>query len=90
MKIKRIISVAMASLMMLGSVCALSGCDTSYPDTTTTTQATDASTASASTEIEIVHPEVNPLVKKDTENKVGYQLEMPEDGEEIAIIHTKN
>lgn len=33
-------------------------------------------------------PELNPDIKHDTENKVGYQLEMPEDGEEIAILHT--
>ena len=33
-------------------------------------------------------PSVNADVKHDTENKVGYQLEMPEDGEEIAILHT--
>ncbi len=33
-------------------------------------------------------PEVNPAVKHDTENKVGYQLELPKEGEEIAIIHT--
>ncbi len=33
-------------------------------------------------------PQVNSEVKHDTENKVGYQLELPEEGEEIAIIHT--
>lgn len=36
----------------------------------------------------IVRPEPNPALKKDTENKVGYQLEMPEKGDTIAIIHT--
>ena len=33
-------------------------------------------------------PEANTDVKHDTENAIGYQLEMPEEGEEIAIIHT--
>lgn len=33
-------------------------------------------------------PEVNSAVKNDTEHTIGYQLDMPEDGEEIAIIHT--
>lgn len=31
---------------------------------------------------------INPEVKHDTEHEIGYQLEMPKDGEEIAIIHT--
>ncbi len=33
-------------------------------------------------------PEINANVKHDTENKVGYQLALPEEGEEIAVIHT--
>ena len=33
-------------------------------------------------------PEVSSSVKNDTEHTIGYQLEMPADGEEIAIIHT--
>lgn len=36
----------------------------------------------------VVRPEPNPSLKKDTENKVGYQLEMPEKGDTIAILHT--
>lgn len=33
-------------------------------------------------------PELNPEIKNDTENEIGYQLEMPQKGDEIAIIHT--
>lgn len=36
----------------------------------------------------IVRPEPNPALKKDTENKIGYQLEMPKEGDTIAILHT--
>lgn len=45
-------------------------------------------TASTDAESSVTLPSVNPLVKKDTEHKVGYQLEMPEKGDTIAIIHT--
>ncbi len=33
-------------------------------------------------------PDLNPNIKNDTEHKIGYQLEMPKEGEEIAILHT--
>lgn len=37
--------------------------------------------------VEILKPEAQE-VKKDTEHKIGYQLEKPQAGDEIAIIHT--
>ena len=33
-------------------------------------------------------PELNANIKTDTAHKIGYQLEKPADGEEVAILHT--
>ncbi len=87
MKFKRFISLMLASIMVLGCVFALSGCKNSDGDNTETTAPTATQGATAPP-VEIVRPEVNPEVKNDTKHKIGYQLEMPKDGDEIAIIHT--
>ena len=79
MKLKKIISLVLASILILGCTFALGGCGKS--DNSETNPTNDAG-------LEIVRPEVNPDVKHDTENEVGYQLEMPKEGDEIAIIHT--
>ena len=78
MKIKRLLCIALASLLIAGCTFALTGCKESSDTTPTTAASTDAGE-------ELV---VNPDIKHDEVNKVGYQLEMPKDGEEIAIIHT--
>lgn len=57
-------------------------------DTSNTQQTTTISNTSEETEVEIKRPELNPEIKKDTENKIGYQLESPKSGDDIAIIHT--
>ena len=79
MKIKRLLCIALASLLIAGCTFALTGCKESN-DTTPTTTA-----ASTDTGEELV---LNPDIKHDEVNKVGYQLEMPKEGEEIAILHT--
>ncbi len=80
MKLKKIFCIMFAVLMTAGCTFALSGCSKgSDEETTAPTETTPAKEEKVS---------VNPLVKNDTENKVGYQLEMPEAGEEIAIIRT--
>ena len=78
MKLKRLFCIALATVLTAGCTFALSGCDNKEENT----DPTDGTTAA------IERPEVNPEVKHDEENKVGYQLEMPKDGEEIAILHT--
>lgn len=55
-------------------------------NTSDTQQTTDSK--SEDTEVEIIKPELNPEIKKDTENEIGYQLEDPKSGDDIAIIHT--
>ncbi len=76
MKLKRLFCIAIATLLTAGCTFALSGCDGGSTNSTG-----DAGSADG-------RPAVNANVKHDTENKVGYQLEMPKDGEEIAILHT--
>ncbi len=77
MKLKRLFCIALATLLTAGCTFALSGCDRGSTDST----GDSGSSADG-------RPAVNANVKHDTENKVGYQLEMPKDGEEIAILHT--
>ena len=68
MKLKKLICVALATLLTVGCTFALTGCESKGNN--------DGK------------PEVNANVKHDTENKVGYQLENPKEGDEIAILHT--
>ena len=74
MKLKRLFCVALATLLTAGCTFALTGCESKDK----TGDGKDNSS----------RPSVNANVKNDTENKVGYQLEMPKEGEEIAILHT--
>ena len=43
---------------------------------------------SEETSVDSKKPQLNPEIKNDTEHEIGYQLEMPQKGDEIAIIHT--
>ncbi|MBE6794819.1 MAG: peptidylprolyl isomerase [Ruminococcaceae bacterium] len=86
MKIKRILKTVLLSTLTLCCGFSLACCSGDAGDTNTTT---DATTQAASvSEVEVVRPEPNPSLKKDTVNKVGYQLEMPKEGDTIAILHT--
>lgn len=78
MKLKRLICIALVTLLTAGCVFALTGCNNG--STNSTGENSDNSDGS--------RPAVNANVKHDTKNKVGYQLEMPAEGEEIAILHT--
>lgn len=67
-------------IFMASLLATLFGCGTNN-----TTQNNSSSKASASSQSK---SEDSPRVKIDTEHKVGYQLEMPKSGEEIAIMST--
>lgn len=82
MKLKKIFCIMLALLMTAGCTFALSGCSKGSDNETTAPAETTAPKE------DIAQITVNPLVKKDTQNKVGYQLDKPEKGEEIAIIRT--
>ena len=82
MKIKTILKTIVLSSLTLCCGLSLACCN---GEISTTAGDTEGTTGAASS---ITLPSVNPLVKNDTEHKIGYQLEMPKEGDTIAIIHT--
>lgn len=71
----------LSGLSALLCACLLAGCDNSQPSAATTVLGTEDS---ADTQQSLVSQE--DLTPKDNGKKPGYQLEMPEEGEEIAVI----
>lgn len=93
-KIKRIMMIAMSMLLVGAVAVGTAGCAGE-----STTGKTDATTANTSTETVTEAPSYPPIdietttkkdavVYKDTEHEIGYQLDMPAVGEEVAIMHT--
>lgn len=80
MKIKTILKTVLLSSLTLCCGLSLACCNSGTGDTEGTT--------GAASKVTVVRPEANPALKSDTKNKVGYQLEMPKEGDTIAIIHT--
>ncbi len=78
MKIKSILKTILLSSLTLCCGLSFACCNSGEGNTNETTGAATSVTL----------PSVNPLVKNDTEHKVGYQLEMPKEGDTIAILHT--
>lgn len=78
MKIKRILKTVLLSSLTICCGLSFACCNSGTGDTEGTTGAASSVTL----------PSVNPLVKNDTEHKIGYQLEMPAEGDTIAILHT--
>lgn len=100
MKAKKLISLLVVIALTVGCTTLFTACSkdddkeeatpTSTVNTTLTVDDDDTTTTNSSeeTEVEIKRPELNSEIKKDTENSIGYQLEMPKSGDDIAIIHT--
>ena len=91
---KKITSILLALIIAAASAFSMAGCS---GETTETTSATNDSTESTTAQdgeteentVEVEHVETEKKTyKHDTEHEAGYQLEMPEIGEEIAIMHT--
>ncbi len=80
MKIKTILKTVLLSSLTLCCGLSLACCTSGEGDTKGTT--------GAASSVTVVRPDPNPSLKKDTEHKVGYQLEKPQEGETIAILHT--
>lgn len=80
MKIKKILKTVLLSSLTLCCGLSLACCNGG-----TTPSGDNEGTTGAAV---IAHPPVNPNVKNDTEHKVGYQLEMPKEGDTIAVLHT--
>ncbi len=104
MKSKKVLSLLLAGTIILGSSLLLSGCGKKDDTDTTTTETTTLNETKTTTTADAVEPTtkdkenpsdmkpytpaVNPEVKKDTVNSIGYQLESPEKGDQIAVIKT--
>ncbi len=82
MKIKTILKTVLLSSLTLCCGLSLACCNGGTTSTSGDTEGTTGATSS------VTLPSVNPLVKNDTDHKVGYQLEMPKEGDTIAILHT--
>lgn len=85
MKIKKILKTVLLSSLTLCCGLSLACCSGTTPTSGDTDNTAAATTGAASS---VTLPSVNALVKKDTEHNVGYQLEMPKEGDTIAILHT--
>ena len=81
MKIKKILKTVLLSSLTLCCGLSLACCNSSD----TTPVETESTTVAAPSAVTVVRPEPNPSLKEDTVNKVGYQLEMPKDGDTIAM-----
>lgn len=92
-KIKRIMMIAISMLVVGAVAVGATGCgEESTDDSTDATapSATETATEPASyppIDIETTTKK-DAVVYKDTEHEIGYQLDMPKEGEEIAIMHT--
>ncbi len=91
MKLKKIFCLALTTVLTAGCMFTLGGCGSSAPEgdktsaETTNASSTNAGSTSGTSSEKL---QVSSLVKHDTENEIGYQLEMPKEGDEIAILHT--
>lgn len=90
MTLKRLFLMTLATVMTAGCMLSLGGCggETKKNNEATTSETTTSSASTDTGKVEVIRPEVNPEVKNDTANTVGYQLEMPKEGDTIAILHT--
>ena len=85
---KKIISLLLAGTMLISTMIAMSGCGSE-----TTNEPTDADTETQGTtyadvDLDELMENYPKDINYDDEHEVGYQLEKPQDGEQIAILHT--
>ncbi len=85
--LKRILSVCICAVMASTVAVVATGC-AGENGTSSTSSASSNSTATASKEEILAFAGKDAKIYKDTEHKVGYQLDMPAEGEEVAIMHT--
>lgn len=90
-KIKRILMIAMSMLVVGAVAVGTTGCGEEGGNTNATepTQNTQATETSSYPPIDIEKTtKKDAKVYKDTEHKIGYQLDTPAKGDEVAIMHT--
>ena len=97
-KFRKAVGIALSALICFSSATAFSGCET---ETSSSVQVAETTTPIVSTADEVtavgaleslgIDAEalgIKPDIMYDTENKIGFQLESPENGDTIGIIHT--
>lgn len=99
-KFRKAVGISLCALICFSSASALSGCDeessSSVKIAETTVPAPAVSTADEATAVGALESlgidtealGIKPDILYDTENKVGFQLELPDEGDTIGIIHT--
>lgn len=85
---KKIISLLLVGTMLIGTMIAMSGCGSQ-----TTNEPTDADTETQGTtyadvDLDELMENYPKDINYDDKHEVGYQLEKPQDGEQIAVLHT--
>lgn len=88
---KKIIALSLCAVM--ASSIALTGCNNEKSNnSSTSSEQTTSQQSSASSKVELIDvlktSKKDAKVYKDTEHKIGYQLDKPEKGDDIAIMHT--
>lgn len=99
-KLRKALSLSMCAVMCVSSAVSFSGCENEKTPSATADEATtsasnistaDEATAVGSLEKLGIDPNtlgIEPDILYDTQNEVGFQIDMPNEGDTIAIIHT--
>lgn len=91
---KKLLAVLMIFAVLMTSVCMLQGCGenddpTEPPSQSESSDETDPTKETyADVDLKELEKDYPKDIKYDTEHEVGYQLDMPQKGDEIAVIHT--
>ena len=85
--LKRILSVCLCAVIVSAIAVTATGC-AGDNGTSSASSVPTTSTTTASKEEILEYAGKDAKIYKDTKNKVGYQLDMPAEGEEVAIMHT--
>lgn len=99
-KFRKALGISLCAVMCLSSALSFSGCENEKTQSATadeaTTSALPVSTADEATAVSSLEKlgidadtlGIEPNIYYDTQNNVGFQLDMPSEGDTIAIIHT--
>lgn len=99
--LKRTVSVFLCALLTASSMITFAGCSNENGKTSSVDEVAETSALTASTDDEVTAVDVldelgidaetlgiEPNILYDTNHSVGFQLDMPQEGETIAIVHT--